>query len=198
MLWCWQSIKNISKYPSMNNTFRNIVTLQVETLHREVFQANAAKLAAFESDKPRLKGFLNALNQQRAQLKKELTQLQAAASSAASAAPLQMKGDSLTPLNWKQCNSLEKRIRSDAMPCSYRQLCAILLVTTFLTALARSTKTLSDHQAHTSQSARLPRVTMLDFVMRCLTIGTHVDGSIKAVETYLPWSSLAMLKGSQK
>lgn len=65
---------------------------QVVTLQNEVFQANAAKLAAFEADKPRLKGFLHALSQQRTDLKREIAQLQAVAASAPTAAPLPPRG----------------------------------------------------------------------------------------------------------
>ena len=47
------------------------------TLQNEVFQAKASQLAEFESDKPRLKAFLHALDENRVALKKEIARLQA-------------------------------------------------------------------------------------------------------------------------
>ena len=52
-------------------------TLQVEALQKDVFKANAAKVAEFEADKPRLKSLLQALNENRLGLKKEVARLQA-------------------------------------------------------------------------------------------------------------------------
>lgn len=46
-------------------------------LQNEVFEAKAAQLADFEADKPRLKAFLHALDENRTALKKEVARLQA-------------------------------------------------------------------------------------------------------------------------
>lgn len=103
--------------------------LQVASLHQEVFRANAAKLAEFEADKPRLKGFLNALNQQRVALKNEIAQLQARAANASSAPVLQPKGIVYTLyfLYYKVAKSLELYLNTaharagitESFPCSH-------------------------------------------------------------------------------
>ena len=49
----------------------------MEALQKDVFSANAAKVAEFEADKPRLKSLLQALNENRLGLKKEVARLQA-------------------------------------------------------------------------------------------------------------------------
>jgi len=73
----------------------------VEALQKDVFQANAAKVAEFEADKPRLKALLHALNQNRVELKKEVARLQAIVTKgqglAPSGQPGQMPGRINTP-----------------------------------------------------------------------------------------------------
>ena len=61
-------------------------------LQNQVFQAKAAQLADFEADKPRLKAFLNALNENRASLKKEVARLQAIVSKGAGLNPMGRPG----------------------------------------------------------------------------------------------------------
>ena len=67
--------------------------LQVEALQKDVFKANAATVAEFEADKPRLKSLLQALNENRLGLKKEVARLQAIVAKGQGMAPSGKPGE---------------------------------------------------------------------------------------------------------